>query len=97
MFDCVGPAWDGRGYCVGLAASEFRLEADMFLLLGNSPGFLLLSESAFLSIPCLVLEAIIFLSLIMMIRSDMGIELCRSDRSCDRGGQYCLRLFLSFG
>ena len=65
----IGPAWGGRGYCVvvGLAASEFRLEAGTFLLLGNHPSFLLLADSELLLMPSLELEVVVFLSQIATI------------------------------
>ena len=76
-FDHVGPSWAGGGCCivVGLAASEFRLEADAFLLLGQCPRFFLLAEGELLLLPCFLAQAASLLSRPATVGPDMGIEL----------------------
>ena len=76
---------------VGLAASEFCLEAGTFLLLSDCPGFFLLANSELLLTPGLNLETAGFLSQIAMVCPDMGVELCKScyDLMADSGGEGC--------
>ena len=95
----MGPAWSGRGYCVvvGLAASEFRLEAGAFLLLGNRPSFLLLADSELLLAPSLESEAAVFLLQMATICPDMGVELYWSFYDLiagGGGGECCLSIML---
>ena len=69
----------------------------MFLLLGNSPGLLLLANSELLLAPGLMSETAVFLSLMAAVCPDMGVELCWSCYDLmagGGGGERCLSLML---
>ena len=87
----MGPARRDDFIIVGLAASEFRLEAGTFLLLGNCPRFLLLTNSELLLTPSFNLEAAVFLSQIATVCPDMGVELfwLFYDLMAGGGGREC--------
>ena len=95
----MGPARSGKDdfIIVGLVASEFRLEAGMFLLLGDCPCFLLLANSELLLTPGLMSETAVFLSQMVTVCPDMGVELCWSCYDLVAGGgsgEHCLSFML---